>query len=63
MLVVDANVLDEQAQKLLGLLGIGGGDELVELVGERGQARRVGPCVGVRGERLGEVGFLIAQSL
>ncbi len=63
MLVVDADVLDEEAQQLLGLLGVGGGDELVELVGDRGQACGVGLCVGVCGERLDEVGFLVAQGL
>jgi hypothetical protein len=60
VLVVDADVLDEEAQQLLGLLGVGRGDELVELVGDRGQACRVGLCVGVCGECLGELVLLVA---
>jgi hypothetical protein len=45
------------------LLGAGGGDELVELVGERGEACRVGGRVSVCGERLGEMVLLVTQGL
>ncbi len=52
---------DEEPEEFFGLFGALAGEDLVELVGEPGEYGRVGRCVRLCAETVGEVGFLLAQ--
>ena len=60
---MDADLFDQQPEEFLRLFGALVGEDLVELVGKAREGGRVRRCVRLCGERLGEVGFVGAESL
>jgi hypothetical protein len=58
--VVDADLLDEQAEKLLRLLGAPVREDLLELVGEAGESGSVRRRVRLCGKPAAKLGFLFA---
>ena len=59
--VVDADLLDEQAEEFLRLLGALIREDLLKLVGEVGESGGLGRRVRLCGKPAAEVGFLLAQ--
>ena len=57
---MDADLLDEQTEEVLRLLGAFVGEDLVELVGEAHEGGRVRRRMRLCGEPASEVGFLPA---
>jgi hypothetical protein len=60
---VHADLFDDQAEELFRLLRAFVGKELVELVSEAGEGRRVRRRVRPCGETAGKVSFLFAEDL
>jgi hypothetical protein len=60
---INADLLDEQAEKFFGLFGVFVGEDVIDFLGEAGEGgrvrRRVRPC----GEPAREIGLLLAEGL